>query len=256
MAGQVHLELQGPVALLRIDNGRLNLLTRELRAQLASHAKELAGRPTEVRAVVVTGGEGAFSAGSDIREFPPDAAVGLELARGEHACCNAIASMPQPTIAALEGHVLGGGLELAVACDLRVAAADASLAMPEVSLGVYPGECAQTLPRLVGPARAKQLMLVGGRIDAERAERIGLVDEVAPAGGAVAAALELAGTIAEHPGLAVRAIKAAVDEESHELSGERRAGHEQTMSRMFESHDAQEGVRAFLERREPEFRHY
>ncbi|MGD9734448.1 MAG: enoyl-CoA hydratase/isomerase family protein [Solirubrobacterales bacterium] len=256
MSAEVRLEEEGAVAILTLDNGPLNLLTRGLRAQLQSYAEQLAARPTEVRAVVVRGGERAFSAGSDIREFPADAAVGLELARGEHACCRAVASMPQPTIAALEGHALGGGLELAVSCDLRVAAADASLGMPEVRLGVYPGECAQTLQRLVGPARAKQLMLTGAPIDASRAERIGLVDELVPAGQAADAALALAQAIAAHPGLAVRAIKAAVDEESHERIRECRPRHEQTMSEMFGSHDAQEGVRAFLDRREPAFRHH
>jgi enoyl-CoA hydratase len=256
VVAEVRLEQLGPVALLTLDNGPLNLLTRGVRAQLREHAERLATDPT-VRAVVLRGGDRAFSAGSDIKEFPPDAATGLELARGEHACCTAVAAMPQPVIAALRGHILGGGLELAVACDLRIAEEDAVLGLPEVGLGVFPGECVESLPRLIGPSRAKRLLLLGGTLSAQEAEHMGLVDAVVPRGQAEEVASRWADTIATHPGRAVQAIKAAIDQDVRGESADvRRAANEQTMATMFESHDAREGVQAFLEKRAPRFVHH
>jgi enoyl-CoA hydratase len=253
-ADVVRLERRGAVAVIRLDNGPLNLLTRVMRARLAELGRDLAQDPG-VRAVVLCGGARAFSVGSDVKEFPPDAATGLELARGEHAACQALERMPQPVIAALEGYILGGGLELAVACDLRVAAETSTLGMPEVSLGVFPGECAESLPRLVGPTAAKLLMLRGEPISAAEAWRIGLVDELAPSGGALDAALRMAQRIAGHPAAAVRAIKAAIDDGARAAADQHRAAQEQTQAQMFETHDAQEAVRAFLEKRQPVFRH-
>lgn len=255
MPAELTYELNDSVAILTLENPPLNLLTSGLREALTSHAKRIAA-DRGIRAVVLAGGMSAFSAGSDIREFPPDSQTGLELARREHACCRAIEAMPQPVVAALEGHVLGGGLELAVACDLRVASTQAVFGLPEARLGVFPGECAASLPLLIGPSRAKWLMLTGEPVGAQEAHRIGLVDELTSPGSALRRAVEIATVIAANPALAVQAINAAVDAAVRVSADSRRAEDERTMSLMFESHDAREGVQAFLEKRPPVFRHY
>lgn len=211
MSDEVLREVRDGVAVLTVRNPPLNLLTMSVREQLAGHADQLRNDP-ECRAVVITGdGTRAFSAGSDVREFPTDAEAGSRRARLEHAWFDALESMPQPMVAALEGHVLGGGLELALCADLRVASRTARLGTPEVTLGLLPcGGATQRLPRLVGPSRAKKLLLLGRPIDAERALAIGLVDELAPPGQALAAALELASRLAQASPGAVQAIKRAV----------------------------------------------
>jgi enoyl-CoA hydratase len=246
----------GHVAVVEIDNPPLNLLTMEIRAALRATCEEIAS-DASVRAVVIQGaGSRAFSVGSDIKEFPTDAAAGAARAVAEHACYDAVADLPQPVVAALSGHVLGGGLELALACDLRVADETARLGLPEVRLGVFPsGAGTQRLPRVVTPSRAKRMMFLAEVVGAADALRIGLVDEVVPAGEATDGALWLAHRIAEQPALAVRAIKRAVD---HGLAHGRKAGQQlevELIAELFPTHDAQEGVRAFLEHREPVFDH-
>ncbi|GAA0898943.1 enoyl-CoA hydratase/isomerase family protein [Pseudonocardia zijingensis] len=256
MTPSVDVSPHGPVALVRISNPPLNLLTSRLRGDLRAIADRIRD-DRSVRAVVLTGaGERAFSVGSDIREFPTDAAEGRRRAQHEHACYEAIASLPQPVVAALSGHVLGGGLELALACDLRVADAGARLGLPEVKLGVFPsGGGTARLPRLIPPSQAKRLMFLGEPVDAERAAALGLVDEVAPAGTANDVALQLASHIAEMPASAVQAIKRAVD---HGLAHGARAGQQleaELIAGLFGTADAQEGVRAFLDSRPPRFTH-
>jgi enoyl-CoA hydratase/carnithine racemase len=183
MSELISLEL-GPVAHLELVNPPLNLVTRELTEQLRDALGRLRAAD-EVRAVVVTGrGDRAFCAGSHIGEFE-----GLRgrVAEGklllEKLVYRQLAQLPMPTIAAIEGDALGGGLELALCCDLRVASSRARLGMPEVRLAVLPGSGGtQRLPRLVGPARAKELILTGRIINSDEAERIGLVNQVVPAG--------------------------------------------------------------------------
>ena len=201
-------------------------------------------------------GDRAFSAGSDVREFPRDPAAGMRRARLEHDSYRRLQQMPQPVVAALWGHVLGGGLELALACDLRVADESTTIGLPEIRLGIFPaGGGTQRLPRIIGPARAKEMMMLGESIDADEALRLGLVNRVVPAGRALESAMELARTIAEQPGLAIRAIKRAVDggldegpERGEELERE-------LIAPLFASFDAREGVTAFRERRPPRFEH-
>jgi enoyl-CoA hydratase/carnithine racemase len=227
-----------------------------IRAQLQAAAEAIA-TDDQVRAVVIAGAGGrAFSVGSDIREFPADATAGLERARQEHACYDAIAALPQPTVAALEGLALGGGFELALACDLRVATANLRLGLPEVSLGVFPsGGGTQRLPGLIGPSLAKEHMFLGEPWGADDALRLGLVNRVVPEGTALSAAIELAMAIAERPARAVRAIKAAVDGGLRDGGQYGRLLEETLIAELFTSHDAQEGVRAFLAKRAPRFTH-
>jgi len=247
---------RGPVAVVELSNPPLNLLTMSLRSALREAALDI-GADSSIRAVVLrSAGERAFSAGSDIREFPPDPEAGAKRALQEHACYDAIAEMPQPVVAALQGHVLGGGLELAMACDVRIAEDTAKFGLPEVKLGIFPsGGGTQRLPRLVPPATAKRMMFLGEVVEAAQACALGLVDEVVRHGEGGAAALAMAERIAEQPRLAVQAIKKAVN---HGLEFGTRAGQgmeASLVSQLFASHDTVEGVRAFLESRTPQFRH-
>jgi enoyl-CoA hydratase len=255
-APRLSVRREGAVAVVEFANPPLNLLTMDLRSRIRAAAADIAA-DGDVRAVVLQSeGDRSFSAGSDIREFPPDQEAGAERAVLEHACYDAVAALPQPVVAAVQGHVLGGGLELAMAADLRVADESARFGLPEVKLGVFPsGAGTQRLPRLVHPSRAKRMMYLGEVIEAGEALELGLVDEVAPSGTVRDAALRLAQEIAAQPRLAVQAIKKAVD---HGLAHGHHAGQAmevQLISHLFASHDAQEGVRSFLESRVPVFQH-
>jgi enoyl-CoA hydratase/carnithine racemase len=191
----VNLEL-GTVAHLELNNPPMNLVTDELLTELDAALEMLeTAAPGDVRAVVVTGaGERAFSAGSDVKNFEAHRGnAGRPHFTREEAVTSRLASLPMPTIAAIEANALGGGLEIALACDIRVASESAKLGLPEVRLAVTPGAGGtQRLPRVVGVARAKELALTGRIMDAHEAERIGLVSRVVVAGQARAAADEIA----------------------------------------------------------------
>jgi enoyl-CoA hydratase/carnithine racemase len=203
----VRLEL-ATVATLTLDNPRLNLVSEQLLDELSAALDQLdSAAPGDVRAVVVTGaGERAFSAGSDVKAFESHTGpAGRPHFTLEEGVFSHLARLPMPTIAAIEGNALGGGLELALACDIRVASERAQLGLPEVRLAVTPGAGGtQRLPRVVGVGRAKELTLTGRIIDAHEAERIGLVSRVVPAGLAVVAARAIGEEIAQRGPLAVR----------------------------------------------------
>jgi enoyl-CoA hydratase len=252
----VSLEL-GRVAELAFDNPPLNLVTDQLLAELDVALATLeAAAPADVRAVVVTGrGERTFSVGSDVKAFEghrgPSGRARFEL---EAHIAQRLAGLPMPTLAAIEGSALGGGLELALCCDLRIASARATLGLPEVRLAVTPSTGAtHRLPRIVGIARAKELLLTGRVIGAEEAHRIGLVHEVVAAGEAVARARAIGGEIAQRGPLAVRAVKALVDEALDRPPGAGHAAEVETSIRIFASDDLLEGARSFLEKREPHY---
>jgi enoyl-CoA hydratase/carnithine racemase len=255
MSELISLEL-GPVAHLELVNPPLNLVTRELTEQLRD-ALERLRVAAEVRAVVVSGrGDRAFCAGSHIGEFE-----GLRgrVAEGklllEKLVYRQLAELPMPTIAAIEGDALGGGLELALCCDLRVASARARLGLPEVRLAVLPGSGGtQRLPRIVGPARAKELILTGRIINSDEAERIGLVNQVVPAGEARHAADALAAEIAARGPLAVREAKRLIDAALEVDLDAGLAAELDASERIFASEDMLEGAQAFLGKRDPQYR--
>jgi enoyl-CoA hydratase/carnithine racemase len=206
--------------------------------------------------VVVSGrGDRAFCAGSHVGEFEvqrgPGGRARLEL---EERVSRSLADLPMPTIAAIEGAALGGGLELALACDLRIASATARLGLPEVHLAVTPGAGGtQRLPRIVGPARAKELILAGLIVDAAEAARIGLVNRVVPAGEARAVADALAAEIAARGPLAVREAKRLID---LAVEGDLDAGLAAELDaseRVFATDDMLEGAGAFFAKRDPDF---
>lgn len=251
---RVTVQNQSAVALITLDNGPLNLMSSALRRELQDVAVGVAA-DKNINAVVIQGGARAFSAGSDINEFPSNDAEARDFSKRELECIRAIRSIPQPVVAALHGYVLGGGLEVALACDLRVAASDAVFALPEVSLGLFAGDCTVSLGRLIGAPRAKSMLLSGKRIPASKAENWGLVDEVTEPEEATQTALEWARAVARYPSRVVRAIKAFVDE-STTPNGDIDGPHyqvESTMAAFLASREGQEGVRAFLEKRTPSF---
>jgi len=257
MSGLVALEL-GRVARLTLVNPPLNLVTRELLGDLAAALDVLAAAdPGDVRAVVVTGtGERAFSAGSHVGEFEaqrgPDGRARHEL---ESGVARRLAELPMPTIAAIEGNALGGGLELALCCDLRIASEQARLGLPEVRLAVTPGAGGtQRLPRVVGAARARELILTGRVLTAAEAECIGLVSEVVPAGAAVARAMAIGEEIAMRGPLAVREAKRLIGLATEVDLEAGLAAELDASDRIFASDDMLEGARSFFAKREPDYR--
>jgi enoyl-CoA hydratase/carnithine racemase len=219
MAGDVVLpgtltrvELDGAVATLRLDRPPVNALNLAMQEEILAAARWLS-TAREVRAVVIYGGERMFAAGADIKEMADmsyqDMEAGSKLLQESF---NAVAAIPCPVIAAVTGYALGGGCELALAADLRVAGTRAKLGQPEVLLGVIPGlGGSQRLPRLVGPSRAKDLIFTGRYVPADEALSIGLVDRVVDDAEVYAAALELARTFAAGAPLALAAAKRAVN---------------------------------------------
>ena len=244
------------VALLRFYRPPLNLLSQSLRERIAEMAEEIAVR-SDVRVVVVYGeGERGFCAGADMKEFPLrfDPSVAAQHSARGQRLAKAVAFLPQPSIEAIEGVALGGGFELALCCDLRIAGEDARVGLPEVHRGVFPGTGGTLLlARLVGAARAKALMWEGDILSAPRSRDEGLVNEVVPSGEALAAAIRLGRKLAALPRRSLQTIKSMAD-------AAWRAQFERELERkcyvqIFQSADAREGCAAFFEKREPRWTH-
>lgn len=246
----------GVVTTIRLNNPPLNLVSKEVTEALGAALTRIE-RDDVVRAVVLVGtGARAFSAGSDVKEFPSlRGRVGEGKLIEENAAYNQLAALPFPTVAAIEGNALGGGLELALCCDLRVASLTARLGLPEVRLGVMPGSGGtQRLPRLIGLARAKELILLGDIIDADTALSFGLVNRVVPQGQAEAAARELAETLASRGPVAVREAKSVLDATLDGSLAAGQAGELEASERVFSSEDMLEGAAAFIEKRPAVFK--
>jgi enoyl-CoA hydratase/carnithine racemase len=257
VSGLIALEL-GRVAHLELVNPPLNLVTQELLEELEAALVTLAAAPAgEVRAVVLTGsGDRSFCAGSHVGEFEAQrGSAGRERHQLEERVASRLADLPMPTIAAIEGNALGGGLELALCCDIRIASARAKLGLPEVRLAVTPGSGGtQRLPRVVGPARAKELILTGRVLTADEAERIGLVSEVVPAGEARNRADAVADEIAARGPLAVREAKRLIDAAWDTNLAAGLAAELDASERIFASDDMLEGASAFFGKRDPDYK--
>lgn len=233
------------VAVVTLNSPKVNALSTAMLARLKAIADDLTASPA--RAVVLTGGERIFAAGADISEFggPQEART---IGAAFHSALNAFAAIPSFTVAAVSGFALGGGCELAMACDYRIASTKAVFGQPEILLGIIPGGGGtQRLPRLVGPSRAKEIMVTGRQVRADEAFAIGLADEVVEPGSLMDRALELAGAVAGGATQAVRLVKKAVDEgiETDLASGlslELRLFEE-----VFGTEDSRTGVKSFLE---------
>lgn len=216
MSSDVHLEPDqasaGAVVTLRLDRPPMNALSRSVQEQIRAAASELAGDDA-VRAVVLYGGPKVFAAGADVKEM---AAMSYTDMAGEvgslQSAFTAVARIGKPVIAAITGYALGGGLELALCADFRIAGDNARLGQPEILLGIIPGAGGtQRLPRLIGPARAKDLCFTGRHVRAPEALAIGLVDQVVAPDEVHEAALTAARRYAQGPAQALRAVKTAID---------------------------------------------
>ncbi len=253
----IGIEVQDKVAVLTLDNPPLNVVSLKLCAEMDRALVELAGR-SDLRAVIVTGAGGkAFCAGSDIKEFEdymsPGAVVEKKLAP-ENAMYSRLAHFPLPTIAALNGHALGGGLELAVCCDLLVAEEGIKLALPEVKLGVFPGSGGTVrVTRRVGQTRALEMMYLGEPLDCRTALDWGLINRVVPRGEALSAAKGLAQALRQRSGSAQRLLKQALAAALDKDEDAALATMLPLIDQAFVLPDCREGVRAFLAKETPRF---
>lgn len=251
----IQFEQQDYIGILTLNQPKaMNALNARLIEELTA-AIEMVAQDASVRVLIITGGEKVFAAGGDIKAMlacDPQAAKAY--VRPIHKVFKMIEEMPKPTIAAINGFALGGGVELALVCDLRIAADNAQLGFPEINLGIFPAAGgSQRLPRLIGLSRAKELMFTGDTIDANRALMIGLVNQVVPASEVMEAALKLAAKLSKKSPLTIGVLKSSL----HSLlnSGQD-TGLDMELEKLcflFASHDQKEGMQAFVEKRKPEF---
>ena len=253
---EIKVALEGGIATVTLDRPeRYNALGVRIIGELREALEEIE-RSGEVRVMILTGaGDKAFCSGADLKERAGmDSSERWAHNRSMVALAEGLARVQVPTIAALNGLAFGGGLEISLACDFRITAEGSRFALPEVGLGIIPGAGGtQRLPRLIGPTRAKELILTGRRISAERALEIGLVSEVVPAGSLTEAARSLAGEIAANSPLALAYAKAAVDLAS-ETAIEQGLRYETAAIRAtLASEDYRIGLAAFAQKKAPEF---
>jgi len=244
------------VEILVLNHPPVNALSTGLLSELDRRVAEVDADP-KARAVVLTGAGQYFSAGADVKEMATlDLSTAPEVARKGLAVYGRLAGLRVPVIAAINGLALGGGLELALSCDIRIAGESAKLGAPEVTLGLMPAYGGtQRLPRLVGTAKANELIFTGAMISAAEAFKIGLVNKTVPAGHELRAARDLAHTIAQKAPKAVQASKRAILEGlemplAHGLENETKLFESEVMA----SEDLGEGILAFVERRPPKFK--
>jgi len=247
MAEFVTLETTDGIGTIRLNRPKVNALNDQVTEELAAAARAAAA--DEVRAVVIYGGERVFAGGADIKDMA-EAGYAEMTARAArlHEAMNLLAGLGKPVVAAITGYALGGGLEVALAADFRVAGESARLGQPEILLGVIPGAGGtQRLPRLIGPARAKDLVFSGRMVGAAEALAIGLVDQVAPDAEVYSAAVDMVKRYAAGPALALRAAKQAIDAG---LGVELATGLELErvqFAALFGTEDQRAGMRSFLE---------
>jgi enoyl-CoA hydratase len=252
----ITLERDGAVAVLTINRpDKRNALNSAVRAEII-HALDEVRDDDGVRVLVFTGaGEKAFIAGADINEFAQRTPLEQRQAMTGRRVFNEIAAFPKPTLAMINGFALGGGCELALACDIRLAADSARLGQPEINLGIIPGGGGtQRLPRVVGMGQAMRLVLSGELIDAQEALRIGLVDLVFPPAELREQTLHLATAMAARSPVALQMAKAAIRAAAEMPLDAGLAYETELFITCFASEDRREGVAAFLEKRSPEFR--
>lgn len=254
----LHLEKKDGVATLTIDRPPLNVLSKQVFREIKEAFETLAEDSEVVVTVLRTAGDKAFVAGADIKEFPE--MIGNKEAKTSimagHDVLNVIDSFPKPTIVVLDGLTLGGGCELALAFDIRIAEEHVQIGLPEIKLGIFPGGGGtQRLSRLVGEAKAKELMYTGETISALEAKEIGLVNHVTNTGAGMTKAINMAETISNYSLQSLSRIKKAVD-----VGGEMNLKdgidfEADLFAEVFQTEDVKEGVHAFIEKRKPTFKH-
>ena len=232
------------VELIRFNRPPMNALSAELLEELTDHVEGLAGDP-ELKVVVLAGNDRVFAAGAEISQIQTDTD---RLIGTFHRAFDALAALPRPVIAAICGYALGGGLEAALACDLRLAAENARLGVPEILLGVFPGAGAtQRLPRLIGPGRAKELLWTGRQVRPDEALAIGLVDRVVPTDGYLDAALQWADSFAAGAVVAMGLAKRAVNDGLDGSLAEGLTLERTLFSQVLDTEDAATGISSFFE---------
>jgi len=244
----VRVERDGAIATIRLDRPPMNALTAQGQDELAAAAGDVASDPA-TRAVVIYGGAKVFAAGVDVKEMADAGYPGMAAdSRRLQAAFTSVAKIPKPVVAAVNGYALGGGLELALCADFRVAGESARLGQPEILLGIIPGAGGtQRLPRLIGPARAKDIIYTGRFVPAPEALEIGLVDRVVPDAETYQAARGLVARYATGPALALRAAKQAIDdglETDLDTGLEIERLH---FTGLFATEDQRAGMRSFIE---------
>ncbi len=233
------------VAVITLNNPKVNALSRDVLAELRAAAEDMIANPPG--AVVITGGERIFAAGADISEFG-GAEQAHHITAGFHAALNAVAAIPRFVIAAVSGYALGGGCELALACDYRISGERAVFGQPEVLLGILPGGGGtQRLPRLIGSSKAKEMMVTGRTVKADEALRIGLTDELLTSDALHERALALAADVARGALHAQAMIKRAVDAGADESLEDALKLERNLFEAVFHTADSEIGVRSFLE---------
>ncbi|MFQ5902900.1 MAG: enoyl-CoA hydratase/isomerase family protein [Candidatus Binatia bacterium] len=247
---------EGPVCVIQLNRPqKKNSLNAELRHEMETALKEIAGDPSQ-RVVIVTGGEEFFCAGADIGEIKEATTAELTYkhAREFQLLFDQIEALPQPVIAAVSGYALGGGCELALACDFRIASEGTKFGLPEIKIGAFPGGGGtQRLPRLIGAAKAKEMILTGDPISADVAFSAGLVMKVVPKGKLLEETKRFAANLAALPRLAMEASKMLINRgmEIDLASGLEMEA--RCFGNLATTHDLHEGTLAFLEKRKPNF---
>ena len=244
----VRVEVADQIATIRLDRPKMNALNAQVQAEIAAAAAQVT-EDSAVRAVILYGGERVFAAGADIKEMAPLGAADMsERAAALQSALNDVADIPKPVVAAVTGYALGGGLELALSADFRVLGESAKVGQPEILLGVIPGAGGtQRLPRLIGPAKAKDLIFTGRHVDAAEALAIGLADKVVPDAEVYQAARDLVAQYVTGPALALRAAKQAVN---RGLEVDLATGLEierLQFASLFATEDQKAGMRSFME---------
>jgi len=244
----VRVEVEDGVATIRVDRPKMNALNKQVQEEIRAAAAECTERE-DIKAVVVWGGERVFAAGADVKEMADMSYTDMvRRSGGLQSAFTAVARIPKPVVAAVNGYALGGGCELAMCADIRIAADDAVLGQPEILLGIIPGAGGtQRLSRLVGPAKAKDLIFSGRFVKAEEALAIGLVDRVVPADGVYAEAVAWAKQFTGAASYAVRAAKEAID---RGLEVDLETGLEierQQFAALFATEDRSIGMHSFVE---------
>jgi len=259
MSSLVKWEKIGRVAIVTITNPPMNVMSQGV-AEMLLDIFVMLDQAEDIGAIILCGeGDRAFMAGADIKEFPQALGQpGLAFATSMrlHKLMNVIEQCPKPVIAAMRGIVFGGGLELALACDMRICEEGTKMGLPEINLGIFPGAGGtQRLPRLIGSARAKEMMYTGVPVSAESAERMGLVNRVTPQGQSLTVSLELAQEIASKSAPALARIKQAVDRGGEQPLSQATLYEASLFDEVFQTADSREGIEAFIAKRTPRFIH-
>lgn len=243
------------IGILTLDRPPANALSTKMIQEIGEGIEELDNDP-EVKSIIVTGAGTFFAAGADVKEMETiELDKAMDVVRAGHAVFNKIENTTKPVICAVNGMALGGGNELAMACDIRVAADTAKFGQPEVNLGLFPAYGGtQRLPRLVGKAKAKELIFTGNMITAQEAMRIGLVNKVVPSGEELRAAKDMARTIMTKAPVAVSQAKRAINEGLQKPFEEGLEVEAKCFETVTKTDDLLEGIKAFIEKRPPKFK--